>query len=267
MKCIITLRLGHKDVVISGAADASIIVWDMRSGEKIHVLKGHTRGILDLAIDPITQDLGGNTMDAMKEAIVFSAGSDREIRRWRIALDAAEQLDKEKPILAHETSVYALCFDTDGDLWTASADGSTQCLSRFRQFKSDTTIEHGDYVRAVALEEVGGYVITAGRSEDVKVWDRGSGDLVHVFQGHYDEVMALVMFGQRCVSVGIDGTVRVWSLKSEDLENARTKQQEDQEVLTADVAAEGNNTESGMTEEEERELAELMEEDDEDSQR
>ncbi|KAL9005087.1 MAG: hypothetical protein Q9188_002107 [Gyalolechia gomerana] len=259
VKCVLTLRLGQRDILVSGAADASIIVWDIRSGGKLHVLKGHTRGVLDLAIDPIIHDLDENANHGMKEAIIFSSGSDREIRRWRISFEAAEELNPEEPILAHETSVYALRFDADGDLWTASADGTAKCLSRSRRFGSETTIPHNDYVRAVAIEEVGGYVVTAGRNEDVKVWDRGTSDLLHAFEGHYEEVTGLVMLGQRCVSVGIDGTVRVWSLKPSDLQNARSKQDEEYEALTADDAPiKEDGIAGGLTEEEERELAELM---------
>ncbi|KAI4132393.1 MAG: hypothetical protein LQ338_000741 [Usnochroma carphineum] len=264
VKSIIALRLHHEDIVVSGGADASIIIWNMQSGAKIHVLKGHTRGILDLAIDPVTDD---SAKDGIREITIFSAGSDREIRRWQVSLEQAEQLDPETPILAHETSVYALRFDADGDLWTASADGTTKCLSRSHQFRPDTTIQHGDYVRAVALEDIGGYVLTAGRSEDVKVWDRGSGDLVHVFVGHYEEVTGLVVFSQRCVSVSIDGTVRTWSLKPEDLQKARRELEEDQRALMAGDDLVDNNTPEDstagdLTEEEERELAELMQDDD-----
>ncbi|KAL8656307.1 MAG: hypothetical protein Q9210_000345 [Variospora velana] len=266
VKCIITLKLDLNDIIISGGADASIIIWAIDTGDKLHTLKGHTRGILDLAVDPISQNDNDDIGHGTKKVIVFSAGSDREIRRWRIGLETAEQVDADNPILAHETSVYALRFDADGDLWTASADGTAKCLSRSHQFRADTTILHGDYVRAVALEEMGGYVLTAGRSEDIMVWDRGTGDLVHVFEGHYEEVTGLVMSGQRCVSVGIDGTVRTWSVKISDLQNARKKEEKDQQALMAgedvdDGEQKEGGSEAGLTEEEERELAELMQDD------
>ncbi|KAL8736051.1 MAG: hypothetical protein Q9181_002600 [Wetmoreana brouardii] len=267
VRCVFTIKLASTDVIVSGAADASIVVWNIDSGERLHVLKGHTRGILDLAVDPSIYEPDIVVKDGIEEAIIFSAGSDREIRRWRISLESAEQLESEKPILVHETSVYALRFDADGDLWTASADGTTKGLSRSQEFQPDTTIAHGDYVRAVALEEVGGYVVTAGRSEDVKVWNRGGGELVHVFEGHYEEVTELAMLDQRCVSVGIDGTVRVWGLKPEELRTARRKKEEDQRALAAgevptDTQLLEEDKASGLTEEEERELEELMEDDD-----
>ncbi|KAL8861091.1 MAG: hypothetical protein Q9178_002604 [Gyalolechia marmorata] len=266
VKCLTTLRLGTTDVIVAGGADASIIVWNMKTAEKLHVLKGHTRGVLDLAVDPITSVHNNLVGGGLQEAVVFSAGSDREIRRWRISLEKAEQLDPDNPLVVHETSVYALRFDNDGDLWTASADGTAKCLSRFHNFQPDSTIQHGDYVRAVALEEIGGYVVTAGRSEDVKVWDRGSGDLIATLDGHYEEVSGLMMLKQRCVSVGIDGTIRLWGLKPEELGNARAQNKMDVKTFEMDDDITGTRQADkdklgGLTEEEERELDALMQED------
>ncbi|KAL8712810.1 MAG: hypothetical protein Q9220_003018 [cf. Caloplaca sp. 1 TL-2023] len=268
VKCVIALRIVKTDVIVSGGADACIIVWNIGTGQKLHVLKGHARGILDLAIDPTTYDAYRLALGSVEDVVIFSAGSDREIRRWRINMTEAEQLDAEAPVLAHETSVYALRFDEDGDLWTASADGTTKCLSRFQGFRPDATIQHGDYVRAVAIDEAGGYVVTGGRSEDIKVWDRGNGDLVHTFEGHYEEVTGLLMLGQRCLSVGIDGTIRVWSLDPEDMRDAKVKHNTKQGEPTVDHGATSTQPRpeqgaSGLTEDEERELNELMQDDDE----
>ena len=130
------------------------------------MLKGHSRGIQDLAIDPAIYGHDSTTVT------IFSAGSDREIRRWRIgALEAAE-LEGERPIVEHETSVYRIVFDADGDLWTASADGMVKCLGRERGWKADTVLRHPDFVRDVAIEERGGWVVSVCRDEEVRVWNR-----------------------------------------------------------------------------------------------
>ncbi len=42
------------DVLISGSADCTIIIWDILNGAKLHTLVGHNRGILCLAIDPLS---------------------------------------------------------------------------------------------------------------------------------------------------------------------------------------------------------------------
>lgn len=83
-----------------------------------------------------------------------------------------------------------------------------------------------------------------------------TGQLHHTFSGHFEEVTGLVLVGSTVVSVGIDATIRQWSLKPDELQGAidkATKPPSDEEEQTA-------NPGSMLTEEEERELAELMEE-------
>ena len=103
--------------------------------------------------------------------MIFSAGSDREIRRWLVTSTSASQIDAAEPIIEHETSVYKLRFDADDDLWTASADGTVKCLVRERGWKADTVLQHPDFVRDVIVGER--WVVTACRDEGVRVWDRG----------------------------------------------------------------------------------------------
>jgi WD40 repeat protein len=184
--------------------------------------------VQDLVLDP------EESTDS--EVILVSSSSDPQIRRWRISLSSASQiLDLTKDIAAqntpasstileHETSVYKVHFwgdDEDSDLWTASADGTAKCLSRAKKWTTEETYQHGDYVRDVAVTE--DWIITAGRDEDVKVWDRSTGKLWHIYDGHYEEVTGLVVLEgeKKVVSVSIDGTIRTWGLGKPDLEIAR----------------------------------------------
>lgn len=263
MNALLSIFLNGIDALLSGSADASIILWNIETGEKLHTLKGgHTRGILDLAVDPTTYPLPPSAEHDGTSMLLFSAGSDREIRRWRISdnLATAGETEVNNSILQHETSVYSIHFDNDNDLWTASADGSVKCLSRERGWQSDTTLVHGDYVRAVVVDERGGWVVSAGRDEDVKVWDRASGKLHHTFSGHFEEITGIALTGQTAVTVSIDATIRRWSLKAEDLgkaiseaEEAKNGVEEEESVVQKEM----------ITDEEKRELAELMGSDDE----
>jgi WD40 repeat protein len=219
------------------------------------------RAVQFLAIDPV------DTTD--DEVVLASASSDPQIRRWRISLSSANQIiDKglednssntkasSQAIREHETSVYKLYFDNDeGDLWTASADGTAKCLSRARNWATEETIEHGDYVRAIAVTQ--DWIITAGRGEDVKVWERSTGELFHVYDGHFEEVTGLVVLDdeRKIVSVSIDGTIRTWSLTRNELIKARTEKEEKSKGLLKDNSVQ---KETLMTAEEEAELAELM---------
>ncbi|RFU33608.1 hypothetical protein B7463_g2755, partial [Scytalidium lignicola] len=268
VKCIISAKIGGRDCIISGGADAKIIVWDTKTGEQMHTLRDKTdtmMAVQDLVLDP-----DDSTDDGV---VLVSSSSDPHIRRWRIGVDAASQIVdipstspgqnnlSRDSILEHETSVYKVLFsgDEESDLWTASADGAAKCLSRVRNWAAEESYEHGDYVRAVAV--TGDWVITAGRDEDIKLWDRTSGKLWHTYVGHYEEVTALVvMQGERkLVSVSIDGTVRSWGLGKGEIEAAKKEQEERQKGI---VKEEKVVPKSLLTAEEEAELAELMDSDD-----
>ena len=83
-----------------------------------------------------------------------------------------------------------------------------------------------------------------------------TGVLHHTFSGHYEEVTGLLLLAQAVVSVSIDATIRKWSLKPEDLRKAITEAQETRLGLVEEKKE--PTKPSLMTTEEERELAELM---------
>ncbi|CZR53924.1 related to TRANSCRIPTIONAL REPRESSOR RCO-1 [Phialocephala subalpina] len=266
---------GHSDfvkVVISArlqGTDASLPM--SFSCERLHTLRDKSdtmMAVQNLALDPV------DSTDS--ELVLVSSSSDPHIRRWRISLSSATQIydstqdapTQNKPtrdtILEHETSVYHISFfgdEDDVDLWTASADGTAKCLSRARNWSTEDSYQHGDYVRAVAVTD--DWVITAGRDEDVKVWDRATGKLWHVYEGHYEEVTGLVILGgeKKAISVSIDGTIRTWGLGKADLEKVRKEREElSKGVVKEEKVPEKKNL---LTAEEESELAELMDSDDE----
>lgn len=264
VKAIVCAKIGTKDYLISGGADKKIIVWDIDSGSRIHTIQDQTvsmMAIQALLIDPLE-----STPEA---AVLVCASSDPNIRRWRITASATEQLQETsshepnsvRPTISeHETTVYKLFFDTEGedvDLWTSSGDGTAKCLSRRKGFTTDDTIKHGGHVRAVVVTDQ--WIITAGRDEDIKVWDRASGKLYCILDGHYNEVTDLIILaeGNRVASVSIDGTVRTWLLHKNELDKINKEKEEKANEVEKEAAAEP--TEGLMTAEEEAELAALME--------
>ena len=171
VRAVVTTRLQGKDVLVSGGADAQILVFDIASGERISVMKGHAKGIQGLVVDPVSLDSDN------QELVVFSSGSDREIRRFDIA-SGSKDLTGTDAILVHDTNVYKLFFDRDTDLWTASADKTAKCLVREDGWKPNLTLTHPDFVRDVVVYEQGGWVVTACRDEEVRVWNRSVSVLV-----------------------------------------------------------------------------------------
>ncbi|KAK4151031.1 WD40-repeat-containing domain protein [Chaetomidium leptoderma] len=265
VKAVVCARVGGKDLLISGGADKKIIVWDTATGARLHTLQD---GVVNmLSIQDLVVDHASSTES---EVSLISASSDPHIRRWKVRLDGWEQVAETSPdapgtdrptILEHETTVYKLVLDLDSDeadLWTSSGDGMVKCLSRLKNFTCEDTFHHGDHVRSVAVTEQ--WVITAGRDEDIKFWDRTSGKLHCSLVGHYDEVTELVVLrgpsgsSERVCSVSIDGTVRTWPLARAGLE-AAVKEQEKPPVQEEKKEAGGDDL---LSAEEEAELAALM---------
>lgn len=127
--------------------------------------------------------------------------------------------------------------------------------------KCDTTLEHADFVKSIAVS--GKYVFTGSRDEDIRVWDSNTEKIVRLFEGHLDEVAVLHVRGNWLYSAGLDSTIRKWEITETNIRDPKFKyvppSAEDAAKPPAPkkkAPAAPKNT--SMTEEEERELAELM---------
>merc|ERR1712072_1626126 len=55
VKCLLATSLRGQPILITGGADATLIVWDLTTGQPLHKLKGgHVKAVQDLAIDPLS---------------------------------------------------------------------------------------------------------------------------------------------------------------------------------------------------------------------
>jgi len=281
------LRPKGRNLLVSGAKDNKIVVWDIDTGNILHSLTSHTRGVLSLAVGAILN----RGQDACR---LFSADSLREIRLWQCKVsNAASQaqgvsikgeisVEEGSTISdAHETSINALCLSTtqsDGKqqvdhLWTASTDKTAKCLEityfpqssekggleEYKGYKTTQTLQHPSYVRAVAVDTDNGLVITGCEDEEVRIWDEETGELVHTYSGHFEPVTDLVVLPRRneVVSVSFDMTIRRWSLDR----NLMRKLKEEAK-RKPESAAQPAKPGMELTAEEEAELAELMDDDD-----
>jgi WD40 repeat protein len=257
IKCLLYTHLPDKSpILISGSADGDILFWSPASPSSryLHRLSPQSRGIEHLALDPFSLPTA---------PVVFFSTSQREIYHFTLppSLSDLKSITISPPILAHETSVYTIYFDGDGDIWTASADKTAQHLVREDGWKADTVLQHPDFVRDVVVHDRGGWAITACRDEEVRVWNCATGDLYYVFSGHFEEVTGLCLLGDTLVSVSIDATVRRWDISATALKAAveatKNPPNIEEEELKAEKA--GLGADLGLTEEEEAELRALME--------
>lgn len=248
LKCLLIARTPDKQtVLLSGSADGDLNIWTLE-GQRLASLRPQSRGIEFIALDPYSTP---------RAPRIFFSTSQREIYRFDLpATSAMRSIALLEPIIQHETSVYKLSFDNDGDLWTASADKTAKRLVRENNYIADTTLVHPDFVRDVVLYEPSALAITACRDEGIRVWNAGTSQLLHLFSGHFEEVTGLALIGTTLLSISIDATLRRWSLAPQELKKAI---EETRNLVLIEAEPEPKADLGGLTEEEEAELRALME--------
>lgn len=250
VKCLLIAQTPDKQMVLlSGGADGDVNLWTFE-GQRLACLKPQSRGIECIALDPFSSP---------ETPRVFFSTSQREIYNFILPASSAmsRAIQISDPIIQHDTSVYKLEFDDDGDLWTASADKSAKRLVRENNFTADTTLAHPDFVRDIVIHGPSSLAVTACRDEEIRVWNTGSTQLMHVFSGHFEEVTGLALTGTTLLSVSIDATLRKWSLAPGDLKKAI---EDVKSPALLEKEPEPKNDLGALTEEEEAELRALMEE-------
>lgn len=162
-------------------------------------------------------------------------------------------------------------------------------LGKLPPLAPSVVLRHPDYVKAVLPipapivaaatgvaggEEQSAAVMTGSADEDLRVWSIADEERVTRRQrGHWHEVEKLALWhgvveegevepaAWYIISTGLDGSIRRWKLEELMVEGELEDEVEDEtDDATADGPGKGG---SGMTAEEEAELAELMSDDDE----
>ncbi|KAJ1949526.1 hypothetical protein IWQ62_006719, partial [Dispira parvispora] len=259
--------------LFSGSVDATIRQWDVVTGRCVRTLRGHTRGVDALVYNGETDQL-------------FSASSDTTLKQWD--LETGSVLREFK---GHHTSVVALTLypdylsqqdpqnatlsstadeEDEAELWSGSVDKFTLQWN-VRHGRVETKLEHPNVASSVLVTDA--FAVTGCRDEHVRVWDKATGKLVKTLVGHFDEVTGIAMISQTLYTASLDGTVRRWPLgkilrdKSpvfdalQSIREAKVEGDNSQSDVTRTASAKVKplaNPQSALTEEEERELAELM---------
>ncbi|KAI7824940.1 WD40-repeat-containing domain protein [Kickxella alabastrina] len=297
-QCILAVLTGHADfvkclvahptlpLVYSGSADKSIIIWKLPANASdldlgvqgnpveispFKIIKGqHTGQIYTLCLNPAAD-------------ILYSAGSDASVRAWDAMSGAAlsmvtgdETEDWQIPRGQHKTNIFDLKA-TDNGLWTASAD-NTAIGWDIDTCKADLVLEHKTTVTAVLPIPQVGVVVTGTRGGIIYVWstDSGAPEIIREIHAHTDDVSCLKVAGRVFYSSGLDETLRVWDIKdvvafkgsleyvpaelAELKAQGQQKRTQNTSIISvpAEAAFASGGKQSVLTEEEERELAELM---------
>lgn len=192
--CGSVLGYGNEDaIVVSGGCDRDVRVWDLRTGECKHVLRGHTSTVRCLKV------LDG-------KPIAVSGSRDSTLRVWNV--ETGEHLHL---LAGHQHSVR--CIEVAGNkVASGSYDGTCRVWDLDTGRCLHTLRGHIHYIYAVAFD--GKRVATGSLDSTVRVWSAETGDCLALFQGHTSLVGQLQLLDNTLVTGGSDGRVIVFSLKT-----------------------------------------------------
>ncbi|KAI8646541.1 WD40-repeat-containing domain protein [Parasitella parasitica] len=178
--------------IISGSSDGTLIIWDINTGRKLKTLKGHGESVLNVK-------LLGNT--------IVSCSKDRTVRTWDLDRGVSKMTFR-----GHRAAVNAVQFKGDR-IVSASGDRAIKIWDMNTGQCLKTLDSHS---RGIACVEYDGqYIVSGSSDQSIKVWDAITGECLRTLLGHTDLVRTLQLDSKSktIVSGSYDGCLKIWDLE------------------------------------------------------
>ncbi|KAJ7871471.1 WD40-repeat-containing domain protein [Mycena olivaceomarginata] len=264
-------------LLVSGSSDKIVRFWDLSNAftgqplTSMGSISSHTR--------PISSIDGMALSDV--SAVLYTADSMGVVKVWDLAKESGDAPRWKSTLKAelthHRTGINEMRFG-GGQLWTASSDDTAQVLDpASTPAKPPISITHPAAVRCIlplSVTDLAEPYLITGAGDVIRVYDVSSlqePELINEVDAHSHDVTDLHLWVRKTVgadsktrvepwivSSSLDGTIRKWRLADLLSQSPPPPRLEPPKSTKAAPAA---KSEFEMTEDEERELAELLEDD------
>ncbi|KAA8545939.1 hypothetical protein F0562_020610 [Nyssa sinensis] len=171
--------------IVSGGMDTLVLVWDLRTGEKVQTLKGHQLQVTGVVMDGLD---------------IVSSSVDCTLRRWR----KGQSIEVWE---AHKAAIQAVIKLPSGELISGSSD-TTLKLWRGRTC-IHTFVGHSDTVRGLA-EMPGSGILSASHDGSIRLWAI-NGQVLMEMVGHTSIVYSVDSHASGLIVSGSeDCSAKIW---------------------------------------------------------
>ena len=217
---VVALAFSPDGNILAGGSFREIHLWDLGTGRPIHAsaFHGHRDMVTTLVFSPDSQVLASTSFDGT-------------VLLWDV-----ETGQLRHNLSAHTDSITALAFSPDnqtlasGGYWSPDAE-TTIRIWDIHTGQLLTTVEgHTDPVFTLAFSPDGGVLASAGWDNAIHLWHPQTGQLQTTFEGNTAPIFTLAFllgsppntaeadthgtYWNTFASVGLDGTIQLWSLTS-----------------------------------------------------
>jgi WD40 repeat protein/HEAT repeat protein len=186
-------------LVVSGANDKTVRLWDTDSGSELLSINAHEGPILACAFSP-------------DDCFFASASADGLLKLW----DSFSG-DCRMVFRGHGQPVNDFAFFPDGSLLvSASSDYSLNIWEVSTGRIINSLKAHKDRVSACSVSPDGRFIISAGSDDFLILWDATSGKEIQRFSGHEYEITDCVFSPDMKLFASTDagGILKVWDIKT-----------------------------------------------------
>ncbi|CAL5209313.1 unnamed protein product [Lathyrus oleraceus] len=185
-------------IICTGSDDATLRIWNPKSGESIHVVRGHpyhTEGITCLAINSTSTIALTGSQDGSVHFVNITTG--------RVV----------STVPSHSSSIECVGFAPSGT-WALIGGMDKMTIWDIENSLARSTCDH-EYGVTCLTWLGASYVATGSMDGAVRLWDSRSGECVKMFRGHSEGIQTLSLSANReyLVSASLDHTARVFEVK------------------------------------------------------
>jgi WD40 repeat protein len=190
---------GYHDDYDFGNYTYTIKLWDVKTGNLLQTLPGHSHQVLSVAYSPDGQTLA-------------SGSRDKTIKLWNVKTGNLLQT------LAGDSDwVSSVAYSPDGQTLASGGGDETIKLWNVKTGNLLQTLPgHSIAVESVVYSPDGQTLASGGMyDETIKLWDVKTGNLLQTLPGHSESVYSVAYSpdGQTLASGSWDNTIKIWRLK------------------------------------------------------